>query len=287
MISPAKRPVVLTFAGALIFHLLILSLQANHHPGPGVARMWLIDLLAPLEKLADVGADSVSGIWDGYVALLNVRSDNTRLTADNASLRMENTRLSEAGREAERLRKLLDLAGSGIGKTVVARVIGRDPSRSQQTITIDKGQSQGIAVNAPAISPEGVVGRVISIGRHSAVVQLLNDAQSAVGVLVQRSRVQAVFKGTGEREIELDYIDNDNEIQVGDELLTSGLDGLYPKGLAVGAVTLVDPRRGLFRVVRARPHVDVGKLEEVLVLIEPAARPDVAPSKPSATLPSD
>jgi rod shape-determining protein MreC len=200
---------------------------------------------------------------------------------------MENRRLAEAEREATRLQGLVDLAKPGLGKTVVARVIGRDPSRSEQTLTIGKGESQGIKMNAPVISPDGAVGRVIAVGRLSAVVQLLSDPQSAVGVLVQRSRVQAVFRGTGTREIELDYIDNDNEVEVGDELITSGLDGLYPKGLPVGAVTVVDPRRGLFRVVRSRLHVDVGRLEEVLVLIEPAMLPE--PPKPdlSSTLPSD
>lgn len=287
MVLPTKKPVLIVLGGALVFNLLILSLQANHHPGPGVARTWLIDALVPIEKVAAIAVDGVWGIWDGYLALLNVRAENQRLQADNATLQMENRRLSEAEREAERLRALMDLTKPGSGKTVVARVIGRDPSRSEQTLTIGKGESQGIRMNAPVISPDGVVGRVIAVGRLSALVQLLSDPQSAVGVLVKRTRVQAVFKGTGAREIELDYIDNDNEVEVGDELITSGLDGLYPKGLPVGTVSVVDPRRGLFRVVRSKLHVDIGRLEEVLVLVEPAAPPP--PPKPnlSLTLPSD
>jgi rod shape-determining protein MreC len=287
MVSPTKRPVLIALGGALVFNLLLLSLQANHYAGPGAARTWMMDILAPIEKVADIGVDGVWGVWEGYVALLNVRAENQKLQADNATLQMENRRLVEADREAERLRELTNLAKPALGKSVFARVIGRDPSRSEQTITIGKGDSEGIKVNAPVISPEGVVGRVIAVGRLSALVQLLSDPQSAVGVLVQRSRVQAVFRGNGSREIELDYIDNDNEVEVGDELITSGLDGLYPKGLPVGAITVVDPRRGLFRVVRSRLHVDLGRLEEVLVLLEPVVQPEAPKPNLSSTLPSD
>jgi len=287
MVIPAKRPVWIAFGGALVFHLLLLSLQANRQPGPGILRMWLIDALAPIEKVARIAVDGVWGVWDGYVALINVRAENVRLHAVNDALHIENNRMAEAGREAERLRALVDLAESGLGKTLAARVIGRDPSRSQQTLTIDKGQTHGIAVNDPVIAPEGVVGRVVALGRFSSVVQLLTDAQSAIGVLVDRSRVQAVFKGTGNSEIELDYIDNDNEIEMGDALLTSGLDGLYPKGIPVGTATFVGPRQGLFRVVRARPLVDVGRLEEVLVIVEPPVEPDTPEPSSTSSIPSD
>jgi len=287
MVSSANKPVLITLGSALVFHVLLLSLQSNHHPGPGFARIWLLDALVPLEKVVDRGVHGVWGVWDGYVGLINVRADNHRLQAENDTLRMELAKQQEAVREAERLRAFVSLAESGIGKTVVARVIGRDPTRSQQTVTIDKGQLQGVRENASVITPAGVVGRVISAGKFSAVVQLITDAQSAIASMVKESRVQAVFKGTGGHELELDYIDNDNDIADGNELVTSGLDQIHPKGLPVAIVTSVGPRRGLFKVVTARPKVDMGRLEEVLVVTELAAQQAEPTQNAPSPLPGD
>jgi rod shape-determining protein MreC len=278
MVLSVRKQVLIALAGALVFHILILSLQANQKPGPGVARVWLLDALVPMEMLVDRGVEGVWSLWDGYVALLHVREENQNLKAENEKLRMDVARRDEDTREATRLRSLLSLADSGLGKTVAARVIGRDPSRTPQTVTIDRGTSHGVMQNAAVITPDGVVGRVIAASRFFAVVQLITDAQSKTGALLRESRVQAVFRGSGGGELELDYIDNDSEIVEGNELVTSGLDQIYPKGLPLGVITSVGPRKGLFKVVRARPHAVMGRLEEVLVIIE-AAQPEPEPQE--------
>jgi rod shape-determining protein MreC len=216
---------------------------------------------------------------------VGVREQNTKLQAETDSLRMEIQRQQEALREAARLRSFLSLAESGIGKVAAARVIGRDPGRSQ-TLTIDKGQKDGVKINASVIRPEGVVGRVISVGTASSIVQLITDPQSHVAALLQESRIQAVFKGTGGKDLELDYIDDDSTIMVGDELLTSGLDQIHPKGLPLATVTAVNPRGELYKIVVARPRVDMSRLEEVLVVLEPA-EPRERPARPTAPIPSD
>src|SRR6185295_4554368 len=130
MVLPAKRPVWIALGSALVFHVLLLSLQANHRPGPGFMRLWLLDGLVPIERLADYGVRGVHGVWDGYIALVHVREDNQRRIAENDRLKMQLRSNDEAFKEAERLRQLYGLSETGVGKFIVARVIGRDPSLS-------------------------------------------------------------------------------------------------------------------------------------------------------------
>ena len=286
MVPVAKRPGWIVLVSVLIFHLLLISLQTNKHNNAGFMRVWLLDALVPAEKLVDGAVQGVRGVWTGYFALVGIRQENTRLQAENDQLRMQIQSQDEALREAARLREFLSLKESKIGTMVAARVIGRDPGRTSQTLTIDKGQADGVKINASVIRPEGVVGRVIGVGRTSSIVQLITDPQSAVGALLKDSRIQAVFKGTGGRELEIDYIDDDGTIKVGDELITSGLDQIHPKGLPLATVTTVDPRGELFKLVHARPRADLSRLEEVLVLTEFAVRPEVA-TPPHPPVPSD
>jgi len=291
MVALVKRSGWIALASALIFHLGLLSLQTNQNGSPGFMRSWLLDTLVPGEKLVDRGFQGISGIWAGYVALVGTRDENQKLHAENQKLQMQIQRQDEAIREAARLRDYLNLAESGLGTMVTARVIGRDPSRSFQTVTIDKGQSSGIKLNDSVITPEGVVGRIISVGRASAVVQLITDTQSAVAAILRESRVQALFKGTGSRDLELDYIDDDSGIRVNDEVLTSGLDQIHPKGLPLGIVKSVNPGGELFKLVIVEPAADLTRLEEVLVVTEPAPTyeeaPPLTPNPASPSLPSD
>lgn len=286
MVPVARKPGWIVLVSVLVFHVLLLSLQTNNRENKAFMRVWLLDALVPAEKLVDGSVQGVRGIWTGYFALLGIRDENAKLHAENERLRMQIQSQEEALREAARLRTFLGLAESGIGKMVAARVIGRDPGRSSQTLTTDKGEKDGVKMNDSVITPDGVVGRVIGVGRSSSIVQLIIDPQSAVAALLKNSRIQAVFKGTGGPDLELHYIDDDGTIMSGDELITSGLDQIHPKGLPLATVTTVDPRGELFKIVHARPRVNMSRLEEVLILTEPAARAD-QPAPPTAPLPSD
>jgi rod shape-determining protein MreC len=274
VLHPAKKPAWIVLGIALAFHILLLSLQSNQ-PGTAFVRVWLLDALVPVEKVVDRAIQGVWGVWNGYIALVGVGRENQRLQGENARLQMELARRDEAVREAERLREFLGLENADLGKTVVARVVGRDPSRSLQTLTIDKGKAHGVRKNSSVMTPDGVVGRVIHLAGRAASVQLITDAQSAIGVLLGEDRLQAVFRGTGGNELQLEYIDDDSNIAVGNELITSGLDQIHPKGVPVAVVTSVGPARGLLKTVFARPRVEVGRLEEVLVVTELPTPPPV------------
>jgi rod shape-determining protein MreC len=265
----SKKPVWIVLTIALVIHTGLISLQGRRRIDTSFIRMWILDSLAPLEKIVDRSSYGVVYVWNRYIALIGLHDENERLKRENDQMRMQMATEHEALLEAERLRALAGLQDTGIGKTVVARVIGRDAARSQ-TVTIDKGRTQGVKPDSAVITANGIVGRVIQSSNFFSIVQLITDSQSAVGVMLDTTRHQGIVKGTGGPDLELDYIEDDSELKEGDKFLTSGMDKIYPKGLPLGVVTSVGarPAGGLIKTVQIRPAAELGRLEDVLCVIE-------------------
>jgi len=277
----SKKPVWIVLAIALVIHTGLISLQGRRRLDASFVRMWILDTLAPMEKLVDRSSHGVISVWDDYIWLIGIRDENQRLKDENDALRMRLTSEHEAVLEAQRVRALAGLQESGIGKTIVARVIGRDAGRNQ-TVTIDKGRAHGVKPDSAIITADGIVGRVIQASNFFSIVQLITDAQSAAGVMLETTRRQGIVKGTGGRELDLDYIDDDSDLKAGDKFLSSGMDKVYPKGLPVGTIATVSDRRvgGLIKSVQVRPAVDLGRLENVLVVTQRPENVDVTDLTP-------
>jgi len=284
IVAASKKPTWIVLGITLALQTGLISLQARRRIDTSFVRVWILDSLAPMEKLVDRSTYSLGYVWKGYVALIGIHDENERLSHQVDELQMQLQRNREDLVELQRLRAMLSLSSSDTGKTVVARVIGRDPARSQ-TVTIDKGTTHGLRPDSAVITPAGIVGRVIHSSNFFSIVQLIVDSQSAVGVLLQSTRRQGIVRGTGGRELDLDYIDDDNDLKAGDTFLSSGLDRIYPKGLPVGVITSVGPRRGLLKTVQVRPSVDLGRLEEVICIIEHTENIDVADPAQGASSP--
>ena len=176
--------------------------------------------------------------------------------------------------EAQRVRVLAGLKDAGIGKSIIARVIGRDTARSQ-TVIIDKGAANGLKPDSAVITPAGIIGRVIHSSNFYSIVQLITDSQSAIGVMVQSTRRVGIVKGTGGRDMDLYLIDDDSDLKLGDKFMTSGQDRIYPRGLAVGVIVSIGPPRELIKMVTIRPSADFGGLEEVLCITDHQENVDV------------
>ena len=264
----SKKPAWITLAVALVIHTLLLSAQTSKQFDTSFVRKWLLASLGPFEKIVDASVEGIENVWSGYIGLIHVHRDNETLIAENARLRMEGIQKAEDALELARLRQMMALQATPIGKTVVARVIGKGPTQGGLSLTIDKGTKSGISRDSTIITHDGVVGRVIDSTASYSVVQLITDSQSAVGFIVRSSRRLGILKGTGGAELEMAFIDDDNDIKQGDELITSGQDRIYPKGLPLGVVLSVGPAQGNFKVVRIRPSVNFGRLEEVLCMTE-------------------
>jgi len=256
----------LVFASVLVGHLLLVSLPADSPAHSGFVRSLIMDFLTPAERLVNRSVSGLGGVWTNYFALLETREENLRLQAEVDRLRMEMQLNREAVLEAARLRRFLELDLPAGSEGVVARVTGGDPSVSQRTVMLDKGRGAGIEPGSPVITPDGIVGRVIYTSHFSSIVQLVTDPTSAVGALVQTSRVQGIIRGNGTRELVFEHSEDGTDLLPGDILVTSGTERIYPKGLPVGVIASVGSVTDLVSTALVEPSADLGKLEEIMVL---------------------
>ncbi|MDZ7642651.1 MAG: rod shape-determining protein MreC [Desulfurivibrio sp.] len=211
-----------------------------------------------------------TGLVTDYQELINVREENRRLREELRQYRAAATRYREAVATNVRLQKLLELKETLPDPTLSARVIGRDPSQWFQTLTIDRGSSDGVERGMPAVTIEGIVGQVIETSPHYAKVLLATDPNSAIDAIVQKNRVQGIIKGDGEGLV-LHYVLRNFEVAKGDHLITSGLGGVFPKGLPVGTVAeVVRAQRGMFQKIKVEPAADFPRLEHLIIVMKKA-----------------
>jgi rod shape-determining protein MreC len=260
------------FAGLVIAHLVIISRQVEGVGGATLFQRAIFNTLSPLQRAGAAVVNGITGVWSGYVGLRGVRAENVRLREQVRFLETLLQERQQQARESSRLRALLGLKQLLPLQTIVAGVIARDGVPWYRTLTIDKGEADGVALDAAVISASGVVGRVVATGTHAAKVQLLLDRDSGVGVLIERSRVSGVITGqvgfadSGTYDLQLRYVPLAADVVVGDVVVTSGEDQLFPKGLLVGHVSRARRGSGLFKEVVVTPSAGFERLEEVLVV---------------------
>lgn len=273
-----RNRAVLTSAFFLALAATLVLRTSGSRTRADVLGRFFLEVMAPLQRTTALVGRSVSGSWRGIVEVVHARNENQALRARVRTLEQEIDRLGEAERENARLRRLLDLRESLRGDLLTARVIGRDATGLSRTLSIDRGERDGVTKGAAVLAPDGVVGQVYLASRHAARVLLIADHNSGVDVLVQRTRARGIVEGVIDDGCALKYVKRTEDVQLGDAVVTSGLDGIFPKGLPVGLVVAVDKRgQGLFQYAEVAPRVDFGQLEEVLVTrgaVEPAEHPD-------------
>jgi rod shape-determining protein MreC len=260
----------LVFCLVLVGQALLLSSQVTTQAGHSALRALLIGLFSPIQRVADSALSGVSSLWYGYVDLRGVREENDRLEEEVARLEQALWMERDVVASYRRLSSVLDLAERIPGDPIVAEVIGLDASAWFRTITVNRGTAQGVSLNAPVIAAGGLVGRVISVGRDVAQIQLLTDRDCSVGALLARTRARGVVAGSGEQAsptgLTLNYVSNLEEVVEGDLIVTSGMDGIYPKGIAIGRVASVRNGPRLFKLVVVDPAANLDRLEEVFIL---------------------
>jgi rod shape-determining protein MreC len=268
---PARRSRFL-LAGLVLLHLTAISHQVDGGGGVSLLQRGLLAVLSPVQRAVAAVVGGVGEVWRGWAFHRETYEENRRLEERVRQLETEIQVHSLRAQEAERLRQLLSLRDTVPMDTVAAEVVGRDGVPWFRSLTIDKGEADGVGLDAPVISPTGVVGRVFAVGPHAARVQVLLDRDSGAGVLVERSRVPGVVSGqvsgqaSGADDLVLEYVPERSDVAVGDVVVTSGLEGIYPKGLVVGRVRYVGKGSGLFRDIRVEPSARFDRLEEVLVV---------------------
>lgn len=267
-------------AGLLVL-VLVSVIFLTSRPRDGVS--WLEaafrDGLTPLFVAASRVSQSVSGLWNGAVALLQAHEENERLRQEVQTLRRELARLEEFERQNAALRAALDLPADAPRPVVFAEVIARPLNNWWGVLTINKGLRHGVEPQMGVVSPAGAVGHVRAASGFSAEVILLIDPRSAVGGLVQRTGEPVLVEGLGfpGTRLRLRPLSASVDIRQGDVIVTSGLSSLFPKGIPIGVVEEVSIGPfGLSVDVGVRPHVDFATLEVVAVLARSAPDADAA-----------
>ncbi len=252
----------------LLLHLTLLSLQVEDPSGTLLIKRWMLGLEAPFLNFFSTAAAGARKVWYGYFWLHGVREENLRLQSDVQRLSLQANRMAELEQENVRLRKLVVLAENSGFEMIAARVVSRTPNYLSSVIYINRGAEDGIRADCAVLSGSGIVGRIVLVTRHNAEVQLIANADASVGVLIASTRSPGVLRGTGESLLDLDYISNTDQVNVGDTIVTSGLDGIYPKGLPVGRVVDSQTGKSIFRAIKVQPLADLVHMEEVSVILK-------------------
>jgi rod shape-determining protein MreC len=275
----SKRAVLTGLIALLILLNAVFIMVSRRQPDAAEGPAGLVlSLTAPLQKAAHWGVARCRMVWRRYFSLVGVREDNERLRAELAEARSRVNGYVETRLENQRLRRLLAFRSRLTPPAVAAEVIGRDPSPWFKSITIDKGAAEGLRRGLPVVVSEGVVGVVTETARHFSRVLLILDQNSSVDALIQDTRARGVVKGAPGATLSFAYVLRRHSVAESEVVVTSGLDGIYPKGLRIGRIHAVDRRNpGIFQEVRVTPSVNFETLEEVLVILRPAPGSRVAP----------
>ncbi|HEX9899949.1 MAG TPA: rod shape-determining protein MreC [Candidatus Methylomirabilis sp.] len=266
LLARHRRAVILTVA--LVLSFLLMTLQVRHEAAVVTfTRQVVLFSVSPFIKVTAALVQGTRNLWRDYVDLRHLREENKHLQGEVAVLQRRIDQLEEQSLETQRLQRLLAMRESPQAGFLTARVVGKDATNWFKTILLDRGSQEGVRRNQPVLAPDGLVGRVVEVTPMSAKVQLLTDPVSAVGGLVQRTRVTGIVSGNLGAGARVRYLPLLADVVVGDEVVTSGMGGVFPKGIPVGRITAVERRSGaLFQEASLQPLADLGRLEEVMIL---------------------
>lgn len=274
---------------ALLGHVLLISAQvSSQQSGVSVLETTIFGTLSRVQALTAWVTHGVTGAWGNYVALRGHRSRAEALQLQLDRLGVELQHANAQARRTEQLEQLLQLQRTELPATMAARVIAADPAAADfRTVTIDKGAADGVRRDMAVLSPLGVVGRVIDQpAAHAAKVQLIIDRNAGAGAVIDRNDAGGVVVGSeGDTPLRMEYVSNLADIAVGDLVMTSGLDGIYPRGFVIGRIEKAERGSGLYRLIAIRPSVDFSSLDTVLLVTgpQPPASTATRPMPPAAS----
>jgi rod shape-determining protein MreC len=266
----------LTLTALLVVQVLGLAVQVKGTSENGTTtnllHVWAIRLITPLEKAFVYSGNGTRTFYRDYFALRSVRRENDSLKKQIEAMRIQNVRLQEDANQARRIQSLLGFKEQFIHKTVAAQVIGTSGTDLSHVIYIDRGSDDGIKPDMAVVTPDGVVGKVLRVQPSTSQVLEIRDQTSGVGALLVNLRLQGIVKGTPGGDIVLNNIMQNEKVEVGETVVTSGGDRIFPKGLPIGTVSSTFPGRDVFLNVRLKPAANLDRLEEVLVITEVKAQ---------------
>ena len=281
---PSRHKSIFLLAGVVLLQILLLALQIKRDSEGRLIRVWTVGAFSPFERAGSHGILHLRDTWNHYFALQNASRDNEDLRRQNDALKMQVNQLQSKAAEADRLALLLDFRKSHQNVPMLgSRVIATSAGTASATVMLDRGAKDGIKKNMGVITPEGVVGKVVEVYEDTTEVLLLTDKDSGVGAMLGDSRIQSPVGGTGEPLLAMKYVPNDDAVTVGERVVTSGMDKIFPRDLPIGTIT--DIKSGNpFKTIRVHPSANLSRLEEVIVLL--TLQPlQLKPAQPEAPKP--
>jgi rod shape-determining protein MreC len=264
---PSRHKSIFLLAGVVLLQILLLALQIKRDSEGRLIRVWTVGAFSPFERAGNHGIGHLRETWRHYFALQNASLENEQLRRENDELKMQVNQLQSKATEADRLALLLNFHKSHENVPMLgARVIATSAGTASATIMLDRGAKDHIKKNMGVITPEGVVGKVVEVYDNTSEVLLLTDKDSGVGAMLSISRKQSPVGGAGEPLLLMKYVANDDVVSVGERVVTSGMDKIFPRDLPIGTITDIKPGNP-FKSIRIRPSADLERLEEVIVLL--------------------
>jgi rod shape-determining protein MreC len=260
---------LIVLAAVLFAQIIALAVQVRRPTDEGetrLIRVWAISAVTPIEKAVVHSQEWVQNLFTNYAYLRGVRRENRELRAEIERMKIEDARFSEDARMARRVQALLAFKEQYVDSTIAAQVIGTSGSEQSRILYIDKGSNDGIRTDMAVITPTGIVGKIVQVAPEWSQVLPINDQFSGVGAALKDSRLQGILKGAPNGATTLQYIMSDEKVSPGEEVITSGGDRIFPKGLPVGTVASVAPGKDLFLNIRVIPAAHLDRVEEVLVV---------------------
>lgn len=247
--------------------LVVIFYSMKQTSETGFMRKLVLETIWPLESVKNRSVKAIKESWNRYLFLVGLEEENQQLKKKNELLSNQLIQYREGYLEALRLRKMLNIKEPPHTSPVVAEVIDYEHSSVFRSILINKGTTYGFMVGFPVFNDQGIIGRITECSWHVSRVMLIVDKNSNVSALLQGSRSHGVLQGDGGAGCRLKYVPKAEEVKIGDAVISSGLGGIFPKGIILGKVSAVDKKEGaFFQRIDVQPTVDFGKLEEVLVL---------------------
>ncbi len=231
-------------------------------------RFWSSSLVTPFERLIHGGGLNVRHVWSNYVDLHRVRQQNRDLQAEIARLRAEQAAFAEDAQQGRRVQALLRFQQQYIASTVAAQVIGTSGSDRSRLVYIDKGSKDGLKPDQAVITPDGIVGKLRDVWGHSSQLLLINDPTAGAGVILESTRIRGIIRGLANGKVAINNLTADSRIKAGEHVITSGGDGVFPRGLPVGVIESIspDPEHQPYTMITIKPSADLARLEEVLIV---------------------
>jgi rod shape-determining protein MreC len=271
-----RRPTLLFIVVlALLLALMTLSSQTRAGSTRTMFERMVMTVFSPVPKTVNRIGGTASDIYHGYLDMRRAVNENFALRRKVASLTTENLKLRQSDSDLRRLRSLLGYSEQFNMNTSMAQAIMLDTAGRFKSIIIDRGSDDGVQVNDAVVNANGLIGRVVLTTRDLAKVQLVTDGNASVGALIERTRRQGVVRGDGSNAATMQDIPTLADVQPGDRVLTAGIDGIYPKGIPIGSITRADQGKSLFKTINVRPSVDIGSIEEVIVIHTRKIAPEV------------